>query len=197
MQPSRWKGASIEVGVFSKLKVNEKGAVWAVVPPVDRSSLRIFTNLSASITNQFAHPRLNVNYVVRISDGETPMPKSVLVVDDNAFIRQALCQLFTSQADFDVCGEAANGQEAIEKAQELRPDVVVMDVSMPVMNGLDAARALKKLLPQVPIILFSEYGDAFSKDEAHSAGVSALVPKSRNVSALLGEVRRLCGLTAA
>jgi len=125
------------------------------------------------------------------------MPKSVLVVDDNAFIRQALCQLFTSQADFDVCGEAANGQEAIEKVQELRPDVIVMDVSMPVMNGIDAARALKKLLPQVPIILFSEYNDAFSEDEAHSAGVSALVPKSRNVSALLGEVRRLCGLIAA
>lgn len=118
-------------------------------------------------------------------------------MDDNAFIRKGLCQLFTSQADFDLCGEAENGQKAIEKAQELRPDVIVMDVSMPVMNGIDAARALKKLMPAVPIILFSEYSDAFSEEEAHSAGVSALVPKSKNVSALLGEVRRLCGLIAA
>ena len=125
------------------------------------------------------------------------MPKLVLVVDDNAFIRHSLSQLFMSQADFDVCGEAADGQEAIEKAQELRPDVIVMDLSMPVMNGIDAARALKKLMPTVPIIMFSEYADAFSKNEARSAGVSALVSKSKNVSALLVEVRRLSGLIAA
>ena len=125
------------------------------------------------------------------------MPKLVLVVDDNAFIRHSLCQLFTSQGDFDVCGEAENGAEAVEKAQELRPDVIVMDLSMPVMNGIDAARTLKKLLPSLPIIIFSEYSDAFSQNEARSAGVSALVPKSTNVSALLAEVRRLCGLLAA
>lgn len=75
------------------------------------------------------------------------MPKLVLVVDDNAYIRQSLCQLFGSQADFELCGEAVNGQEAIEKAQELHPDVIVMDLSMPVMNGIDATRALKELMP--------------------------------------------------
>jgi len=125
------------------------------------------------------------------------MPKLVLVVDDNAFIRQALSQLFTSQADLDVCGEAENGVEAIKKAQELRPDAIVMDLSMPVMNGIDAARSLRNLMPDVPIIMFSEYSDALSEDVARSAGVSALVPKSKHVSALLGEVRRWCGLIAA
>ena len=125
------------------------------------------------------------------------MPKLVLVVDDNASIRQSLYQLFASQADFDVCGEAENGAEAIEKARELHPDVIVMDLSMPVMNGIDATRALKKLMPSVPVIVFSEYSDALSEDAAHSAGVSALVSKGKNVSALLGEVRRLCGLIAA
>jgi|ERR1700730_3336425 DNA-binding NarL/FixJ family response regulator len=125
------------------------------------------------------------------------MPKTVLVVDDSALIRHALCELFTSEADFDVCGEAENGREGIEKAQELRPDVIVMDLSMPVMNGIEAARVLRTLMPTVPLIIFSDYSDVFSENEARSAGVSALISKATDVSVLLGEVRRLCGLIAA
>jgi DNA-binding NarL/FixJ family response regulator len=125
------------------------------------------------------------------------MPKTVLVVDDSALIRHALCELFTFQADFDVCVEAENGRQGIEKALELRPDVIVMDLSMPVMNGIEAARVLRGLMPTVPLIIFSEYSDVFSENEARSAGVSALVQKSADVSVLLGEVRRLCGLIAA
>ena len=75
------------------------------------------------------------------------MPKLVLVVDDNAVIRHALCEVFTSEEGFDVCGEAENGRDAIEKAQALQPDLIVMDLSMPVMNGIDAAHALKTLMP--------------------------------------------------
>ena len=81
------------------------------------------------------------------------MAKTVLIVDDNAFIRQALCELFTRETDFEVCGEAENGQEAIEKAQQLHPDLIVLDLLMPVMNGLDAARVLKRLITTVPIIM--------------------------------------------
>lgn len=119
------------------------------------------------------------------------MPKSVLLVDDNATIRRALCRLFTLEADFEVCGEAENGQEAIEKAQELRPDLIVLDLSMPVMNGIVAAHILKKLLPTVPLLILSEYSDVFSEQEARSAGVSALVSKSEHVSVLLGKARAL------
>jgi YesN/AraC family two-component response regulator len=106
------------------------------------------------------------------------MPKTVLLVDDNAHIRQALCRAFTLEADFDICGEAENGKDAIAKAQELQPDLIVMDISMPVMNGIDAARALRAIMPAVPLIIFSEYSDVFSDREALSAGVSALVPNS-------------------
>ena len=74
-----------------------------------------------------------------------------------------LCsKLFKLQPDFQVCGDAENGQEAIQKAEELHPDVIVMDLSMPVMNGIDAARGLKKVMPTVPVIIFSEYCDVFS-----------------------------------
>jgi DNA-binding NarL/FixJ family response regulator len=119
------------------------------------------------------------------------MAKSVLIVDDVEIIRRALCELFTSEGDFEVCGEAENGREAIEKAQELQPDLIVLDLSMPVMNGIEAASALRRLMPAVPLIIFSEYSDVFSEEEARSAGVSALVSKSEHVSVLLEKARAL------
>jgi DNA-binding NarL/FixJ family response regulator len=125
------------------------------------------------------------------------MAKMVLVVDDNAVIRQALCRLFSSEPGFDVCGEAENGQDAIEKAQVLHPHLIVMDLSMPVMNGIDAARTLKTLMPSVPVIIFSDYSDVFSEMEAQSAGICALVSKSEPVSLLIGKARALLNLTAA
>src|SRR6266496_78848 len=120
-----------------------------------------------------------------------PMAKTVLVVDDNALIRQALCEMFKREADFEVCGEAENRREAIEKAQQLHPDLIVMDLSMPVMNGIEAASILKSLMRTVPLIIFSEYSDVFSEKEARSAGVSALVSKSEDVSVLVGKARAL------
>jgi two-component system chemotaxis response regulator CheY len=102
-----------------------------------------------------------------------------------------LCRVFTSEAGFDVCGEADNGQDAIEKAKALHPDLIVMDLSMPVMNGIDATRALKTLMPMVPVIIFSEYSDAFSEEEARSAGISALVSKSEPVPVLIDKARAL------
>jgi DNA-binding NarL/FixJ family response regulator len=125
------------------------------------------------------------------------MAKSVLVVDDNAAIRQALCLALTSESDFDVCGEAQNGREAIEKAQALHPDLIVMDLSMPVTNGIDATRTLKALMPSVPVIIFSEYSDVFSQEEARSVGVSALVSKSQHISVLLDTARALLYPAAA
>src|SRR5882724_7651245 len=91
------------------------------------------------------------------------MAKAVLIVDDNAFIRQALCEIFERESDFQVCGEAENGKEAIEKAWELHPDLIVLDLSMPVMNGLDAAKVLKCLMPTVPLIMYSAFGRQFRK----------------------------------
>ena len=125
------------------------------------------------------------------------MAKTVLIVDDNEIIRRGLRELFTAEPDFDVCGEAENGREAIEKAQELHPDLIVLDLSMPVMNGIDAARVLRKLMPTLPLIIFSEYSDALSEAEARSAGVSALVSKSEHVPVLVAKARALLYPVAA
>jgi chemotaxis response regulator CheB len=83
---------------------------------------------------------------------------SVLIVDDNAMIRKLLCELFTSQAEFQVCGQAGDGREAIKKAQELEPDLMVMDLSMAMMSGLEAARVLKRLMPAMPVELTPHAG---------------------------------------
>jgi DNA-binding NarL/FixJ family response regulator len=116
---------------------------------------------------------------------------SVLVVDDNAFVRQAVTRLFKSQGDFEVCGEAHNGQLAIEAAQRLHPDLIVMDISMPVMNGIEASRVLKVVMPKVPIIVFSDYSDALSEQDADAAGISARISKGGSLSVLLGKARSL------
>lgn len=103
----------------------------------------------------------------------------VLIVDDNVFIRHALCELFKRQADFNVCGVAENGrEEAIEAAGRLHPDLIVLDLSMPVMNGLDAARVLKRMLPAVPLIMYSAFGDSLSEKQAKLIRISEIVSKS-------------------
>jgi chemotaxis response regulator CheB len=123
-------------------------------------------------------------------------PKSVLIVDDSAYIRQALCELFKQDADFLVCGEAENGKEAIKKAQELHPDLIVLDLSMPVMNGF-AARVLKRLMPTVPLIMYSAFGDKLAENQARLIGISEVVSKSEHASVLIHKARGLLYSIAA
>ena len=120
------------------------------------------------------------------------MTKSVLIADDHDGIRKALCELFDSQEDLEVCGEAENGQEAVEMAQVFRPDLIVLDLSMPVMNGIGAACALKRLMPMTPIVVFSEFSDVFSERKARATGVAALVSKAESPSVLLEKARCAC-----
>ena len=117
------------------------------------------------------------------------MAKTVLIVDDNEFIRQALCELFQRQADFEVCADAENGREAIEMAEQLLPDLIVLDLSMPVMNGLDAARILKRMMPTVPLILYNVFGDRLVERQARLIGISEVVSKSEPFSLLLAKAR--------
>lgn len=105
--------------------------------------------------------------------------------------------MFKSEPDFEVCGEAMNGREAIAKAQELHPDLIVLDLSMPVMNGFDAARELKRLMPTVPLIMYSAFGDEFVEQQACLIGISEVVSKSQPATILLSKARSLLYRTAA
>ena len=108
------------------------------------------------------------------------MIKSILIVDDSPRVRTLLRWHLELRPGLEVCGEASDGIEAVEKAQELSPDLIVMDFSMPRMNGVEAARELKHKMPHVPIILFTAYGRILSVSEAIEAGISAIVPKGQS-----------------
>jgi len=119
------------------------------------------------------------------------MARRVLIVDDSPQIREAFGHLFSREADFQVCGEAENGWDAIEKAKELHPDLIVTDFAMPVMNGLEETQLLKQLIPTMHVIMCSIHSDPFIEKHALAAGVSAFVPKSQAATILIHEARAL------
>jgi DNA-binding NarL/FixJ family response regulator len=119
--------------------------------------------------------------------------KTVLIAEDNPSLRRALCDLFKSKTDFDVCGVAENGHEAIEAADRLRPDLIVLDFLMLDMNGLDAAYALRRVLPTVPLIFYTAFDDNIS-EHPRLIGISEIVSKFDPPSLLLEKARSLVDL---
>ena len=118
------------------------------------------------------------------------MPRTILVADDNPLIRKMLCRLFEAEKDYDVCAEASNGQEAIDLALKHRPELIILDLSMPILNGLDAAKELKKLMPDVPIILFTQYSEYAGTLLLRDLAVDRIVSKTKG-SELMRHVREL------
>src|SRR6266581_184886 len=102
---------------------------------------------------------------------------SVLVADDNALIRKTVKGLFEPYPEFEICGEAENGVDAIGRATSLQPDLIILDLDMPVMNGFEAAHAIRDRCPQTRIILFTIYSGPTLYEEATRIGIDAVVPK--------------------
>jgi DNA-binding NarL/FixJ family response regulator len=119
------------------------------------------------------------------------MAKCILIVDDNAIIRRSLRRILESVNDWQVCGEAVDGFDGIEKAKELHPDLIILDLSMPRLNGLDAARVLSKTLPEVPLLMYSVHMDSVVEKEATAAGVRVVLSKAADVGALIGKAHAL------
>jgi DNA-binding NarL/FixJ family response regulator len=119
------------------------------------------------------------------------MPKCILIVDDSPAIRRALREALEQEPALRICGEAVDGQDAIEKAQRVEPDLVVLDLSMPIMNGLQAARELKRIFPSIPLLMFTSFDSKQLKREALEAGISDVVSKSQPLQNLLGSIHTL------
>src|ERR1700688_2704900 len=105
--------------------------------------------------------------------------KRVLLVDDNSGVRSLVRQLFELEPDFEISGEAENGRNAVEKAENLKPDLIILDLVMPVMTGLDAAPLLRELLPDTRIILFTVQEGSELERLALAAGIDAVVSKNQ------------------
>ena len=114
---------------------------------------------------------------------------AVLIVDDNASIRSALRMFLENNLQMRICGEAANGVEAISIAQARHPGVVVMDLSMPSMNGVEAASIIKKTAPDSRIIVFTLYSDSVGETMAKAVGVDVVVSKTEGTEALVAALR--------
>jgi DNA-binding NarL/FixJ family response regulator len=107
-----------------------------------------------------------------------------LIVDDSPEVRSVIRAFLQIKVGMSVCGEAGNGVEAIEKAKELKPDLILLDLVMPLMNGVEAASVLKRLLPQSRIVLFSMYDEALGKALASAVGVDVVLPKVNGLTGL-------------
>jgi DNA-binding NarL/FixJ family response regulator len=118
--------------------------------------------------------------------------KSVLVVDDVESERIAIRTAIESRIKFRVCGEAANGVEAIRQANELRPDLVLMDLAMPQMNGLEAAKVLRNTMPTVPVVLLTLHADLIGP-RSSVLGVTLVLSKDDGLVPLLRCLERLLG----
>lgn len=122
-------------------------------------------------------------------------PLRVLLVDDARAVREALRELLTD-IGVDVAGEASSGEEAVAVVELLRPDVVLMDLRMPGMTGLEATRAIRHAIPEVRVVIVSAYDDETLREAAAAAGASGYVVKGRPAAMLLERITDVAGAAA-
>ena len=115
----------------------------------------------------------------------------ILVVDDHALMRDGIRAILKLSGDMEVLGEAADGREALDRVQELQPDVVVMDISMPNMDGMEATRRLKKKYPNIKVLALTQYENREYVFSAIKAGVDGYLPKKAAGSELATAIRAL------
>ena len=119
------------------------------------------------------------------------MPQCILVVDDHEPIRKLVRASLESEGGFSVYGEAVDGYDAIDKAQELKPDLIILDLAMPRMNGMHAASKIKRVLPNTSIILLTSHQAALGNFNLQAAGIDAVIAKGTEMSVLNNSVRNL------
>jgi len=122
------------------------------------------------------------------------VPKRIFIVDDSQTVRKLVRTCLETRLEYIVCAEATDGVDAIQRAREVEPDLILLDFSMPVMNGLEAAKVLHDMLPRVPIILFTLHKDTVPEKRAQAVGIRAVVSKTDQFDVLLGEVLNFVGV---
>ncbi|HZW94353.1 MAG TPA: response regulator transcription factor [Candidatus Eremiobacteraceae bacterium] len=121
------------------------------------------------------------------------MAHNILIVDDNALLRRMLRTCLQQDPQWNVCGEAENGKQAVEKVAELKPDVVLLDMQMPLMNGLEAARRIRAIAPKTAMLMFTMHASAELLHEAQAAGIGNVVSKTDQlVEHLFPALRKAC-----
>jgi two-component system nitrate/nitrite response regulator NarL len=109
----------------------------------------------------------------------------IVVADDQEVVRKRVVATLMSRGDLEVCAEASNGKEAVEKVKMLNPDLVILDITMPELNGLDAARQIRSFAPNLPILILSVHKSRQVVEEAKKIGVRGYVTKGDAIQKLL------------
>ena len=112
----------------------------------------------------------------------------ILIADDREEIRKQVSLILAARPDLEVCAEAAHGEEVVEKTRELNPDLVILDISMPIMNGLDAARTIRSFGLDVPILVLTAHRSRQLVEEARKIGMQGYVTKADASQYLLSAV---------
>jgi DNA-binding NarL/FixJ family response regulator len=119
-------------------------------------------------------------------------PIRVLLVDDAADIRALLKLVLEFDDEFSVVGEAGNGEEAVRLSGEFQPDLIVLDIAMPVMDGMDALQQLRAVAPNSKVVMYSAYDSGWLADRARGFGAAAYIDKTAGVVDLVGQLRSIC-----
>lgn len=127
------------------------------------------------------------------------MPIKIAIADDSDAIRSALRMIIDSTTDWELCGEAADGEAAVFLAQRVKPELMVLDLSMPVMNGLDAARKIALISPKTRIVMFTAHACEQLARDAESIGIRAVIPKNEKdtVERLVSTLRQEAEISLA
>jgi two-component system NarL family sensor kinase len=120
---------------------------------------------------------------------EGTLRKRILIADDHEMIRRGVRNTLQTQSDMEICGEAVNGQEAVDKVKALQPDLVILDINMPVLNGMVAVRQILRYRPQTKILVFSVHDSDQTVQEVHAAGAHGFISKGKDAQHLLRVVR--------
>jgi DNA-binding NarL/FixJ family response regulator len=115
----------------------------------------------------------------------------IFIADDNGMVRRSLRMLLSEHADWVICGEATDGREAIDMAVQLKPDLILLDVAMPILNGLHACVEILKSMPLVPIVLHTLYKTDQMAVEGKKAGARSVISKSENADILIHSIEEL------
>jgi two-component system, NarL family, response regulator NreC len=121
----------------------------------------------------------------------------ILIVDDHELMRAGVRTIVSHNSLWEICGEAENGREAIDKTQELKPDLVVIDISMPQMNGIDATREIRRIAPGTKIIILTMHENRQIVFAAQHAGADAVITKRMASESLINAIERLFDVTAS
>jgi DNA-binding NarL/FixJ family response regulator len=121
------------------------------------------------------------------------MPARILIVDDHEVVRQGVRTILNSRPQWEVCGEAVNGRDAIEQARKLDPDVIIMDITMPEMSGIDATREIARLKLRPAVLVFTMHESKNLAETVREAGARGYVLKSHAARDLLDALEALIG----